>query len=188
MSTKQEKPVLMIHEIRESIFDLPLENYILTFDDGLYSQYYYYPQFKNIPTEKIYFISSNILCTGSQSTAFPTCVEAHKKAFLGNFEDYMTVDQVKELAQDPLVSIGGHGHQHTRLNHFSKLTEIIQYISKDTETMIEWFDTNLKTKPTKFCYPYNEDRDGLYPGLLKLFGFTEFYGRERIPVETLLRT
>ena len=29
------KPVLMIHEMREEFFDLPLHEYILTFDDGL---------------------------------------------------------------------------------------------------------------------------------------------------------
>ena len=33
------KPVLMLHEFKEEFLDLPLENYILTFDDGLYTQY-----------------------------------------------------------------------------------------------------------------------------------------------------
>jgi peptidoglycan/xylan/chitin deacetylase (PgdA/CDA1 family) len=175
----------MIHEIRESIFDLPLENYILTFDDGLYSQYYYYPRFQDIPTEKIYFISSNILCTGSQSSSFPACEEAHEKAFNGNCEDYMTLEQVKKLSKEPLVSIGGHGHNHICFGHFSKTTEKMQLIATDTQEMLHWFYTNLGTRPTRFCFPYNDDVNGLYPGILKKFGFTEFYGKERIDVSSL---
>ena len=179
------KPVLMIHEVRESIFDLPLENYILTFDDGLYSQYYYYPRFRNIPTEKIYFISSNILCAGSQSSGFPSCEEAHKKAFNGNCEDYMTLEQVKELSKEPLVSIGGHGHNHIRISYYSKHTERIKLLSEDTKSMVHWFESNLNFRPTKFCYPYNDDPHGMYSGILKLHGFDEFYGKERIDVSSL---
>ena len=180
------KPVLMIHEVRESIFNLPLENYILTFDDGLYSQYYYYPRFRDIPTEKIYFISSNILCAGSQSSGFPSCEEAHEKAFSGNCEDYMTLEQVKELSKEPLVSIGAHGHNHIRFGHFSMTTEKMQLIATDTQEMLHWFYTNLGTRPIRFCFPYNDDVDGLYSGMLKRFGFTEFFGKERIDIQSLL--
>jgi len=179
------KPVLMIHEIRESIFDLPLEDYILTFDDGLYSQYHYYHRFRDIPTEKIYFISSNILCTGSQSSGFPSCEEAHKKAFNGNCEDYMTLEQVKELSKEPLVSIGAHGHNHIRASYYSKYTERIRLLADDTKSMVQWFESNLNIRPTKFCYPYNNDLNGMYSGILKLYGFNEFYGKERIDVCTL---
>ena len=112
------KPVLMIHEVREWMFNLPLERYTLTFDDGLYSQYHYYPEFAKIPTEKIYFISSGIVCSGHQSTEFPACQDAHKKAFAGNYEDYMTVPQIKELMQDPLVEIAAHSHYHRRLTTY----------------------------------------------------------------------
>jgi hypothetical protein len=182
------KPVLMFHEIREWMFDLPLENYTLTFDDGLYSQFYYFERFKNIPTEKIYFISSNIVCEEMQSTEFPCCQTAHKKAFIGNKEDYMTLDQIKELMADPLVTIGGHSHSHTRFGHFDKLMERIVYIKNDTETMLKWFEDNLGFKPTAFCFPYNEDLDGIYREFLKKYGFINFYGRERIAVETLSAT
>jgi hypothetical protein len=67
------KPILMIHEIRDWMFDLPLHNYVLTFDDGLYSQYYFLDKFKTIDTEKIFFISTGILCDENeiQSTTFP---------------------------------------------------------------------------------------------------------------------
>jgi len=179
------KPVLMIHEIKEEFFDLPLENYILTFDDGLYSQYHYYPRFKEIPTEKIYFISSGIICNGSQSTEFPACHIAHDKAFQGNFEDYMTLDQIKELMKDPLVSIGGHSHVHKNLKELTKVTHRAMHIMDDTKLMMNWFKENLNFTPTKFCFPYNDDNDGFYVPVLKSVGFTEFYGKERLAIENV---
>ena len=182
------KPVLMIHEVEEWLFELPLEDYILTFDDGLYSQYYYYNKLQHINTEKIFFISSNIICNGTQSLDFPVCAEAHKKAFAGNTEDYMTIEQIKELMQDPVVSIGGHSHAHTRLGNYTKLIEKMQQLKDDTELMMEWFTTNLGVSPIKFCFPYNDDYQGMYTAVLTRYGFTDFYGRERISAETLLHT
>jgi hypothetical protein len=180
-----KKPVLMIHEVRDWMFDLPLEDYTLTFDDGLYSQYYHFPQFKSIKTEKIFFISTDIISTGVQSTNFPTCIEAHEKYRLGNREDYMTVKQIRELMQDPLVTIGGHSHNHTPLESLS-LQEAYNHIRLDTERMIDWFAIHLNFQPTKFCYPYNNDWNGLYKKLLSYYGFTEFYGKERIAIEDLV--
>lgn len=179
------KPVLMIHEIREEMFKLPLENYILTFDDGLYSHYYYYPKFAKIQTEKIYFISSGIVSNCPQSLAFPDSKTAHEKAFAGNFEDYMNVWQIKELMKDPLVTIGGHGHSHKNLEDFDNLFDQVNHIETDTLAMMNWFKENLGFTPTKFCYPYNNDLKDLYPGLLKKRGFTEFYGKERIAIESV---
>lgn len=175
----------MIHEIREEFFNLPLENYILTFDDGLFSQYYYYPRFKQIPTEKIYFISSGIICEGSQSTEFPACHVAHEKAFGGNKEDYMTIEQIKELMRDPLVTIGAHGHAHKNLEDFGKVTHRAMHVIEDTKKMMEWFKVNLNYVPTSFCFPYNNDIDGMYQPVLRAAGFTDFYGRERIAIESV---
>lgn len=180
-----KKPTLTIHEIDENVLKLPLDQYTLTFDDGLYSQYYHFSHFQNIPTDKIYFISSGIVCSGKQSMSFPSCSVAHKKAFSGNKEDYMTIEQIKILMNDPSVTIGGHSHSHTRLNNFPKLVDKIHHIKKDTEMMLDWFNKHLHFYPTSFCFPYNEDLDGMYGALLKQYGFTNFYGRERIPVETL---
>ena len=176
------KKTLMIHEITPEVFKLPLEEYILTFDDGLYGQYYYFDKFQNINTEKIYFISTDIISTGKQSTLFPKCSEAHQKAFSGNKEDFMSVDQIKFLMRMPNVYIGAHSHYHKNLKNFKSLYEKVTHIKDDTEKMLEWFDKNLNYKPTKFCFPYNDDQNGLYKSLLSKYGFTEFYGRERIPV------
>jgi len=179
--------VLMIHHISEEIFKLPLKDYILTFDDGLYSQYYYFDRLSKIDTEKIFFISTNIICENTQSLDFPTCHEAHEKAFKGNKEDYMTWKQIKELMNDPQVTIGGHGHEHKKLKDFNKIIDKMSYIIEDTKKMLLEFDKNLGFKPHKFCYPYNDDQNGMYTSLLKTFGISDFYGQERIPVETLLR-
>lgn len=180
------KPILMIHEIREEFFKLPLEDYILTFDDGLYSQYYYYPRFKLINTPKLYFISSGITCTGAQSTSFPPCQIAHEKAFSGNTEDYMTIEQIKELMLDPLVTIGGHSHAHKNLQDYSKVTHRAMHVIDDTKLMVEWFKANLGFKPTAFCFPHNNDISGMYQPVLRAAGFEDFYGNERIAIESLL--
>lgn len=183
---QRNKPVLMIHEMRHQFFTLPLENYTLTFDDGLYSQYYYWPQLREIPTEKIFFISSGIVCGNErQSLGFPNSRVAHQKAFDGIFEDYMTVEQIRELMADPLTSVGGHGHNHTHLSKIKQKTGKIQYLLKDTDQMIQWFEQNLGSAPTKFCFPYNDDLDGMYQAVLRQRGIKEFYGRERIPIEKL---
>jgi hypothetical protein len=152
------KPVLMIHEIRESLFDLPLKDYVLTFDDGLCNQYQNFHRFKDIDTTKIFFISSGKV---GQDT-------------------YMSLEQIKELMSYPDVYIGGHSHNHVKLNDFDKLIEKIEHIRVDTQLMIEWFKTNLGFTPTKFCFPFNDDVDLVYRAMLTKIGFTEFYGRERI--------
>lgn len=182
------KPVLMIHEVRNWMLELPLQDYTLTFDDGLYSQYYYNDYFKQLTTQRIYYISSGIVSTGQQNIEFPNCVQAHEKARNGVFEDYMTVEQIKELMQDPNVIIGAHSHSHTRLDKFKTLAEKVAYINADTEQMIQWFETNLGFRPTHFCFPYNEDPHGLYKGLIKKFGITNAVGAGRIPIETLRHT
>ena len=175
----------MIHEVAESMFSLPLENYTLTFDDGLYTQYKFFDRLQNINTEKIFFISSNIICTGKQSTEFITCRDAHNKvAAFGNRENYMTLEQINELLRDPLTSIGGHSHDHVNLADLTLSTKITQ-IKIDTTRMMHWFKENLGLVPTKFCYPFNYDCNGIYTAILKQHGFTEFYDSTRIDVQTL---
>ena len=177
---------LMIHECNDKFLDIDLSKYVLTFDDGLYTQYAFYKKIKQLPNKKIFFISTNIICEGAQSIEYITCREAHKKAFIGNKENYMTIDQIKELMQDPLVEIGGHGHVHTNIESLDTLYNKVTFIKKDTEQMLDWFRDNLNLKPVSFCFPHNKDLDGFYKGILELRGFKNFYGKERIPIETLL--
>jgi peptidoglycan/xylan/chitin deacetylase (PgdA/CDA1 family) len=182
------KPVLMIHEFKESFLDLPLENYILTFDDGLYSQFQYINELQKIPTQKIFFISTGIVCPEdqNQSTTHITCSEAHKKAFKGNFEDYMTWNQIRHLHSLPDCTIGAHSNSHTRLNTFASLSDKVSYITSDTKEMISIFKSKLSYQPTSFCFPYNENIDNIYNGLLKKSSFTDFYGYERLNIDEIL--
>lgn len=158
------KPVLMIHHITKEIFDLPLEDYILTFDDGTVDHYDYFNQFCNIPTEKKYFIIANKVGKSG----------------------YMSVSQIKEILKNDLVSIGGHSFDHIDIRSM-KLIDTVLHIKSDTEKMLKWFYKNLEISPVDFCFPYNHDPHGIYKKLMADKGFINFYGRERIPVEKLLR-
>ena len=169
------------------MFDLPLGDYTITFDDGLYSQFYYLDEFLKFDTELIYFVSTDILCDTVQSSNFEDCRNAHIKASVGNKEDYMTIEQVQRLTTIPNVSVGGHSHSHIDLTRFDRTTDKIAHIKTDTELMINWFKQNLGFEPRKFCFPYNNDLNGLYTNILKLYGITEVYGRERTPIEMLQR-
>jgi len=182
------KPILMLHELTEAYFDAPLENYILTFDDGLYSQYHFWDRLKAINTKKIFFISSGIICTGAQAPDTVACTVAHQKARQGNFENFLTIDQIKTIQADPNTIIGGHSHSHREFSEFSTLAEKVEHIKHDTDLMINWFSATLNQFPSYFCFPYNNDLNGIYTALLKNRGITKFYGSERIPVETLLHT
>jgi peptidoglycan/xylan/chitin deacetylase (PgdA/CDA1 family) len=180
----KNKPVLMIHKIEEDMFNLPLHKYILTFDDGLYNHYHYKDRLAKISTKKIFFVSSNIVCMGSQNHSFTSSSAAHDKAKQGLFEDFMTIAQIKELAATPDMEIGCHSHYHRNIDLLSTLSEKIKFIKEDTQLSLQWFH-NIGIIPTKFCFPYNNDMQGLYRLAIQ-DQFTEFYGRERIPVETLL--
>jgi len=160
------KPVLMIHTITSDMFDLPLADYVLTFDDGTYDHYTYFLEFKKIDTRKIYFIIADRVGT----------------------EGYLTVDEIKEMMRDPQVTIGAHSYSHTNLEDLPKLFDRVLHIQRDIDLMVEWFYTTLDFIPTAFCFPYNNNLNGIYDGLVKKYGFTELYGRERIPVEMLLHT
>jgi hypothetical protein len=181
----QNKPVLMIHEFDKKFLKLDLQNYILTFDDGLFSQFFYHEEILKIPTEKIFFISTGIVCENEQSLNFPTCSEAHKKAFNENKEDYMTKEQIAFLLNQKNVKIGGHSHSHTNLNNFKSLSEKVKHIENDTKNMLNWFEKNLNYKPEVFCFPYNENLNGFYDGLLKKYNFKNFFGKERINITSI---
>lgn len=178
------KPVLMIHEVRDWMLDLPLEDYVLTFDDGLYSQYYFLDHFKKLKTEKYFFISTNIVCPehAVQSTEFPSCVDAHKSFFDNqNTAHYMKWSQIKEIYQTPGCFIGGHSHQHHRHDEKS-IEKLYQQLISDTENMLEEF-SKQDMRVESFCYPYNKQYL-LYEALLKKKNFKIFFGNERIAIES----
>ncbi len=181
---------LTIHDIKPNFFDgidyggIDYRKYNLTFDDGLFSQYFYWPIIRMVDTKKIFFISTNLIGFGDKRKTFkegklpkfPDCFEAladYRET--GNRENYMRLEELQEIINDDAI-IGAHGHDHIKFfDTFSQLKE-------DIEKMLEWFDKHLKITPTKFAFPHYVDIP-ILKQTLESYGFTEFYGKERIEIE-----
>jgi len=111
---------LMIHGIRREYFRLPLRDYRLTFDDGLYSQYYYLPLLQDHPAALVFFIATGFVQPGGPRRQFDGHYLPHVKSVdymyramvRGERDFYMTVGEVQELAAHPNVVLGAHSHWH----------------------------------------------------------------------------
>ena len=62
---------LMIHDIRKEYFNLNLDQYRLTFDDSLFSQYYYFPLLKDHPGKLTFFIQHPLSNPEKPEACFP---------------------------------------------------------------------------------------------------------------------
>jgi len=175
---------LVIHEMREEFFDYPLENYILTFDDALYSQYYYLPLINKISTKKIFFVCVGLIGGGDRRDQFsgdhklfPSCYDAMRKwRESNNNYDYMNVEELKCIEDE----IGAHGYSH--LNDYgTELYTQVYNLQNDNQKMFEWFDKNLGIRPTKFAFPhYIEPKFGR---LIQKRHFDEVFVDERTTIE-----
>ena len=111
---------LMIHDIRREYFDLDLDRYRLTFDDGLFSQYYYYPLYQNHSKRLTFFLSTAFIQPGKARGMFTGQFLSYLKSkkymyrsFIEkNFDHFMTIEEVQELSAQPNVQIGVHSHWH----------------------------------------------------------------------------
>ena len=111
---------LMIHDIRKEYFDLDLVQYRLTFDDGLFSQYYYYPVYQDHPRTLNFFITTSFIRPGKARSMFTGKYIDYLKpkkymyrSFIEkNFDHFMTTEEVQKLAQIANVKIGVHSHWH----------------------------------------------------------------------------
>ena len=151
------KETLMIHEMNK---DTIIPEGLCTFDDGLYSQYKYG---KDLPNDKIYFICPKFIIDGHNDLK----------------QECMTIDHIKELI-DMGIEIGAHSYYHTKLWVLPDLKHQIYHIQRDTKLMMEWFKDELDYTPSKFCFPYNYDLDGLYKATIPQF--TKFYGLNRVDI------
>lgn len=112
--------VLMFHDLRREHFELPLDRFRLTFDDGLYSHYYYAPCFEGHPQALTFFITTAFIRPGAARPVFSgRYLEYREAAFYaeralldGDFSAYMTVEEVQRLSARPNVRIGAHSHFH----------------------------------------------------------------------------
>jgi hypothetical protein len=111
---------LMIHDIRKEYFDLSLDQYRLTFDDGLFSQYYYFPVYKNHPEILTFFIATSFIQPGKarsmyagETIPFLKPKKYMHRSFIENkFDHFMTIEEIQELSVKSNVQIGVHSHLH----------------------------------------------------------------------------
>lgn len=64
---------------------------------------------------------------------------------------YMTWQQVRDLAKDPLVTIGHHGHSHDHLLYMSK-----EKATADIQKATKIYERELGLIPRIFAYPFGE--------------------------------
>jgi len=179
--------VLMVHDIRPEFLELDLSEFdMITFDDGLYSQYLYREHFLKFNKPLVYFISTEIVCPEDKEQIVGiSCGEAHRKWFCNkDASAYMTWEQIKELNNTPGCKIGGHSHQH--LKHDKKsIVQVYNDLSTDTQLMLNKF----KEKDiiiSCFAYPYNK-KYTMYRTILANHDIDNVYGYERIAIESLLK-
>ena len=111
---------LMIHDIRREYFDLNLDQYLLTFDDGLFSQYYYFPLLKNHSAKLIYFITTSFIKPGKARNMFRgeyiSYLKSKKYSYRtfveGKFDHFMTIEELQAISSRTNVRIGVHSHFH----------------------------------------------------------------------------
>ena len=178
--------ILEIHEVNEGLFNLPLKDYVLTFDDGLYTQYKYIDKLAKIDTRKIFFISTNIVCNGEQSKEYISCEDARLHFFkTKDARHYMTWDQIREISKIPNCEIGAHSHIHRNIRNMDA-REKLSFLIRDTELMEKAFLKEIGNKPTSFCFPYNYT-ETIYNCILQKNGYLNFYGEERLSANSFLK-
>jgi len=191
----------MIHKFIDDYLNYPLDDYILTFDDGLYNHYTTYKKiinkFPNIKME--YYISTNIIQDEKLNQIDNIdAPDAHNLYFsTGDKSPYLKESQIKEMNQVENITIGLHGHNHLNLNNLmnKSLFERIDIFNQDVEKMIKKFLFLVKNgsiaidsdRSVKYCTPYNQYKElemALLKKEFKKLGFNIFItGKERIDIE-----
>ena len=110
----------MIHDIRKEYFALDLNQYRLTFDDALFSQYYYFPLLKSHPHKLLFFITTAFIqpgrargmFDGSYISYLKTKKYGYRTFIQGRYEHFMNQEEIQILSKQPNVRIGVHSHFH----------------------------------------------------------------------------
>ena len=120
----------------------------ITFDDALLS---FYDQAKPILREysapaTVFVISSSI----ESSNMISNKELLHDR--LDTTDELMTKEQLEELTQEPLISIGAHTETHPVLTEINEPERLKKEIIGAKETIESELGISINT----FCYPYNE--------------------------------
>lgn len=176
---------VVIHGVNDEILNLDLSEFdILTFDDGLYTQYKHYKHFLKFNKPMYFFISTALVSFKDKSDLYVTSQEAHldwtKNASLKHF---MSWKQIKEIESNELCHIGGHGCYHFDLRD-ATLEKQARISRNEVINMLNDFHDHDITI-NSFCFPYNHQALG-YKTYLQNHGINQFFGSERTLVEDLL--
>ena len=120
MQSDNDMKILTIHDVRKEYFDLHLGDYRLTFDDGLFSQYYYFQFFKHHPEKLTYFITTSMIEPGVARPTFNgrylPYIKSKKYMYRtfaeGRFDHFMNVEELQALSRHKNVDVGAHSHFH----------------------------------------------------------------------------
>lgn len=82
---------------------------------------------------------------------FPFTLFVSTKPVSQNNANYMTWQQLRDMASDPLVTIGHHGHTHDPLPYMT-----MEQARKDIATATAIYEKELGSFPDIFAYPYGE--------------------------------
>lgn len=159
--------ILEIHQIEDWMLQKPKSFYegfdIITFDDGLASQFWHYDFFQRFNVPKIYFYSTGIFRKSLRiSSEWKVCDVAHKDAILNkDFSAYMHPAELAELSWLPKTYIGVHGHKHVYLENLSTIQQYKTVLS-EVEKMLDAFNRHSRMYNIHrvhnwdfFCAPYN---------------------------------
>lgn len=189
-----DKRLIMIHEMDEKTAKSLLSvisptTDILFWDDALFSQYVHLPKFSNFLN--VIGVSSGITseATEQRKKKKPTididCIEARKNYNMFNdATPYMTWDDIKSLLRYKVI-IAAHGHYHRDLRKISSTPSLIRAILKKINYMRTTFTLRLGYYPKVYIFPYNYENP-MMKSLLSTSGITNFYGKNRIPVQDII--
>ena len=144
---QQQGRIISIEESLNQInsHDKKKENlFVLTFDDG-YSNFYFnvFPELINRSIPATLFPALEFI---DNPTSKPIQEEIKNKSW--ELIKPLSKEQIRELSDSKLITIGSHGY-----HHFNYAKSSISKIKKDIKKAEDWFKLNLGKKPNIFCYP-----------------------------------
>jgi peptidoglycan/xylan/chitin deacetylase (PgdA/CDA1 family) len=146
----------------------PPRSVVITFDDTYRS---------------IYEVAAPILAAHH----YPYTLFVYTEATEARYPDFMTWEQLRELAKRPGVEIGNHGHRHLHLIQPHGKTLPAEQLREDVATAETLITERLGVHPTYFAFPYGEYTDKAQ-GVLRDAGYRVQLTQDRgsVGVETLL--
>lgn len=159
---------LMIHAWHDKYLEMDLNNYILSFDDGLYSQVDGIKKIvQKFPDVEIrYYVSTGLINVGGYPRTYNESDVAHRIfQETGNTGDFVSYDDLLELSKISNVTIGLHGHMHLDLQHLQRNYSLADQFKIWDEDILKMLFSTIQLVQQKIidpniihlCMPYNQD-------------------------------